>query len=78
MSKSTQQNPVSDVLRRAIVKSGIPFQALERETGVARGSISRFVAGKRTLRLDMADRLAGYFGLALRADRPPARSEGTP
>jgi plasmid maintenance system antidote protein VapI len=78
MSKSTQQHPVSDALRQAIVKSGIPFQALERETGVARGSISRFVAGKRTLRLDMADRLAGYFGLALRADSRGGRSEETP
>jgi plasmid maintenance system antidote protein VapI len=78
MSKSTPQNPVSDVLRGAIVKSGIPFQALERETGVARGSISRFVAGKRTLRLDMADRLAGYFGLALREDGRGRRGEETP
>jgi plasmid maintenance system antidote protein VapI len=78
MSKRTQQNPVSDVLRRAIVTSGIPFQALERETGVARASISRFVAGKRTLRLDMADRLAGYFRLALRSDGREGRSAGTP
>ena len=26
----------------------------------------RFVAGKQSLRLDMADRLADYFGLELR------------
>jgi plasmid maintenance system antidote protein VapI len=42
---------------------------LERETGVTRASIRRFVNGERTLRLDMADRLAAYFGLELRAKR---------
>jgi hypothetical protein len=29
-------------------------------------SISRFVAGKQSLRLDVADKLAAYFGLELR------------
>lgn len=60
---------ISDVLRRAIVESGTPFLILERGTGVARGSISRFVTGKRTLRLDMADKLAAYFELELRPKR---------
>jgi plasmid maintenance system antidote protein VapI len=63
------QAAISDMLRRTIIENGIPFLTLERETGVARGSISRFVAGKRTLRLDMADRLAAYFGLELRVKR---------
>ncbi len=59
-------NPtISDVIRRAIIESGIPYIALERETGVARASIMRFVRGSQSLRLDMADRLAGYFGLEL-------------
>jgi plasmid maintenance system antidote protein VapI len=63
------QAAISHVLRQAIVESGIPFLVLERETGVTRGSISRFVTGKRTLRLDMADKLAAHFGLVLRRNR---------
>jgi plasmid maintenance system antidote protein VapI len=44
-------------------------EALERETSVTRASILRFVRGSQSLRLDMADRLAAYFGLELRAKR---------
>jgi plasmid maintenance system antidote protein VapI len=61
---------ISDVLRRSITESGLPFIALERETGVARASIMRFVRGSQSLRLDMADRLAGYFGLELQEAKP--------
>ena len=56
---------ITTALRRAIVKSEVPYLRLERETGVARRSIVRFVRGERSLRLDMADRLAAYFGLEL-------------
>ena len=42
-----------------------PDKALERETGVARASIMRFVRGSQSLRLDMADRLAAHLGLTL-------------
>jgi plasmid maintenance system antidote protein VapI len=59
------RTPIATVLRRTIVKSGMTYLALERETGVARASIMRFVNGERTLRLDMADRLAAYFRLEL-------------
>jgi plasmid maintenance system antidote protein VapI len=61
--------PISDLLRRTIVESGIPYKALERETGVTRASIMRFVRGDQSLRLDMADRLAEFFNLELRAAR---------
>src|SRR5262249_4823405 len=63
--KAYTRSTVSEELRRAIIGSGLPFQVLERETGVTRASISRFVAGKRTLRLDMVDKLAPYLGLML-------------
>jgi plasmid maintenance system antidote protein VapI len=53
-------------LRRAIADSGMAHKALERATGVKRGSIMRFMRGERSLRLDMADKLAMYFGLALK------------
>jgi plasmid maintenance system antidote protein VapI len=65
--------PISDLLRRTIcraVEQGqTSYKALERETGVTRASIMRFVRGSQSLRLDKADRLADYFGVELRAKR---------
>lgn len=60
---------MSEVLRAAIVASGVPYKTLERETGVTRASIMRFVRGSQSLRLDMADKLAAYYGLTLTAKR---------
>jgi plasmid maintenance system antidote protein VapI len=58
--------PLTGPLRKAISASGLSFQALESETGVLRQSLMKFVRGQQSLRLDMADKLAAYFGLALR------------
>jgi plasmid maintenance system antidote protein VapI len=69
MSDAERPAPISDLLRRSIAGSGIPYKALERDTGVTRASIMRFVRGSQSLRLDMADRLAAYFGLELRPKR---------
>lgn len=63
MNKS--KSPISDLLRRTIAKSHVPLLVLERETGVTRASIRRFVNGEQFLRLDVADKLATYFGLEL-------------
>ena len=57
--------PISDLLRKTLAKSGVSYSALERETGVVRTSIMRFVRGDQYLRLDAADALAAYFGLEL-------------
>jgi plasmid maintenance system antidote protein VapI len=63
--KAQPRSPITDILKDAIVKSGIPYKALERETGVQRSSIQRFIDGRQTIRLDAADRLAAFFGLKL-------------
>ena len=68
MKKIKLPSPISDVLRETIAESGVPLLVLQRETGVTRASIMRFVRGERFLRLDMADRLAAYFGLVLTAE----------
>ena len=69
MNSNTGPAPISDALRRAVaraVESGrTNYKALERETGVTRASIMRFVRGTQSLHLGMADRLAAYFGLEL-------------
>jgi plasmid maintenance system antidote protein VapI len=73
MRDDTGPAPISDLLRRIIaqaVESGrTNYKALERETGVTRASIMRFVRGTQSLHLGMADRLAAYFGLELRPKR---------
>lgn len=69
MNKSKTKPPISDLLRRTIGQSGVPLLVLERETGVQRASIRRFVNGEQFLRLDMADALAAYFGLKLTATK---------
>jgi plasmid maintenance system antidote protein VapI len=73
MSDRGRPAPISDLLRRRILEAveggRTSFKALERETGVTRASIMRFVKGTQSLRLDMADRLAAYFGLELRTKR---------
>ena len=63
------EQPLTDALRKAILESGLSFQALENETGVLRQSLMKFVRGKQSLRLDMADRLAVYLGLEVRVKR---------
>jgi plasmid maintenance system antidote protein VapI len=69
MNARNEHAPISDLLRRVIVESGLSYNSLQRETGVTRASIMRFVRGDQSLRLDMADRLAGHFGLSLQKDR---------
>ncbi len=58
-------SPITDVLRQAVLDSGLPLLRIAEETGVERASLSRFVRGKNSLRLDKADVLAAYFGLRL-------------
>jgi plasmid maintenance system antidote protein VapI len=82
MSESGRPTPISELLRRTILRAvergRINYKLLERETGVTRASIMRFVRGTQSLRLDMADRLAAYFGLELKADGKGNRRKGTP
>ena len=59
------ETPITDVLRRAILDSGLPLLRIATETGVQRASLSRFVHGKNSLRLDVVDKLAKYFELRL-------------
>ena len=56
---------ISETLRRAITDSDIPYIALERATGLSRGSISRFVNRERDLYLQSAALLAEELVLEL-------------
>ncbi len=57
---------VCEVLRRAILDSGLPLLRIQHETGVHRASLSRFLRNERWLRSDAVDKLAVYFGLELK------------
>jgi len=62
-TKRKQSRTITKALRDAINDSELSFAALGRETGVVRQSLMKFARGERSLRLDMADRLAKHFGL---------------
>lgn len=56
---------MTEVLRRAIRESGLPMLRIAEDTGIQRASLIRFARGDQSLRLDVADKLAAYFGLRL-------------
>jgi plasmid maintenance system antidote protein VapI len=63
--KSKLTSNLTSALLDAVISSEASFRELERQTGVKRQSLMKFVRGEQSLRLDMADRLAKYFGLEL-------------
>lgn len=58
--------PLTTALRKAIEECGLSFKALEKETGVLRQSLMKFMRGEQSLRLDIADRLACYFNFEVK------------
>jgi transcriptional regulator with XRE-family HTH domain len=76
MSKT--KRTMTDVLRIAIEESGVSRYQIAKDTGILQGSLSRFVRGETSLRLDNADRLAAYFGLRLVPDPDAVPPEPTP
>ena len=52
-------------LRQAIADTESSFYELERQTGIKRQSLMKFVRGEQSLRLDMADKLAEFFGIEI-------------
>ena len=67
---------MSAVIRQAVLDSGLPLLQIAERAGIERASLSRFVRGERTLRLDKADRLAKYLGLELRRARKAGENRG--
>jgi len=64
-ARAKSKTTMTEVLRTAITDSGLPLLRLAKETGIARASLIRFVRGDTSLRLDIADRLADYFGIEI-------------
>lgn len=77
MRKDVQLNAmekdIEKALKRAIIGSGLSYYRLGLETGVSDRGISWFIQGKRTLRLDIAAKLAAYLELELTPVNPAER-----
>ncbi len=52
-------------LRNAIQESGMTLSQLEQDTGIARGAISRFVRGQRSIGITIAAKLAKALDMRL-------------
>lgn len=60
-----KRKPITDAMRRAVVKSGLTHYALGKRAGVRPQIITRFIDGL-DIRLETAERLAAVLGLELR------------
>jgi len=65
MSKSKPKPTMTDVLKAAIETCGKSRYQIAKDTGILETSLSRFMRGETSLRLDKADVLADYLGLEL-------------
>jgi plasmid maintenance system antidote protein VapI len=62
MPKATKGDTMTELLRQALIEADNNY-AVAKATGVQKTSLIRFRRGEQSLRLDMADRLAAYFGI---------------
>ncbi len=69
MAKSKAKATMTATLKRAIRESDVTLYRIAKDTGIVGSSLLRFMDGQTSLRLDVADKLAEYFGLELRATR---------
>ncbi len=68
MGKKTKRKAadLESVLRRAVRDSGLTRYAVAKGAGVDTSQLLRFVAGKRSLTLPAASKLAAFLGLGLK------------
>jgi transcriptional regulator with XRE-family HTH domain len=60
--RKKQSDTMTSLLREALAEAP-SLREVERETGVIRQSLMRFLRGETSLRLDLADKLAEHFGI---------------
>lgn len=60
---------MTTVLLASIRESNQSLYAIGRQTGIDKSALGRFVAGKQSLRLDIAEKLAAHLGLVLQKER---------
>ena len=68
---------MTKTLRQALRESELTVYAVAKATGMQTDSLYRFLEERSSLRLDLADRLAQFFGLELRKAASKAASKGS-
>jgi transcriptional regulator with XRE-family HTH domain len=69
---------LSDVLRKAIDRSGLSLYRIAKGTGITSQSLLRFRRGDHSMHLSRADALAAYLRLRLVPDPDAVPPEPTP
>lgn len=54
---------ITDALKRAILESELSVNQIAERSGVAQPILSRFLSGRRTLKLPTVERLAAFFDI---------------
>jgi transcriptional regulator with XRE-family HTH domain len=69
----TRRQVITKAIRKAVRDSGQSLYQISMETGLNHDALSRFMRRKTSMRLDLADRLADYFGIECRRTRRKGR-----
>lgn len=67
---------LTELLRRALSKAE-SLREVERQTGVKRQSMMKFLRSEQSIRLDLADRLASHFKIQQREQHMKAHDHNT-
>jgi DNA-binding Xre family transcriptional regulator len=59
------RSPLPQSIKQAMVATGMSVNGLANQCGVAQAILQRFLAGKRGINLDTAERICSYLGLEL-------------
>jgi transcriptional regulator with XRE-family HTH domain len=73
MPKKQKRLSFSDELRQAVERSGLSRYAIGAATGLDEGSLSKFMAGERGLRMESIDKLADLLRLHIVSDAEVGR-----
>ena len=63
MKKKPRKLTLSQALKQVIEQSGLSLLKISKGSGIEFASLSRFMSGERSLRLDKADELASFLGI---------------
>ena len=66
MARRSENKPTMTQLLRKAISEADSLLGIARDTGIQRASLQRFRDGRQSIRLDVADRLAAFFGVESR------------
>jgi transcriptional regulator with XRE-family HTH domain len=68
-----RRQSITHAIKQAVRESGQSLYAICKATGLNEDALSRFMRGQTSMRLDLADKLAAYFGIECRRTRRKGR-----